>query len=118
MKAAPTKIQALSNSFRTLFAASLVIAALGIGIPFVTAPGFYGRGYQTVHAPDVGVDRIGDLRIHEIQVAWSLVSAWCAADWLLVYCVVLDSVRVCAQHQELSLTLPHNSGFERNRDVT
>jgi hypothetical protein len=39
MKAAPTKIQALSNSFRTLFAASLVIATLGIGIPFVTAPG-------------------------------------------------------------------------------
>ena len=39
MNAALTKIQTLSNSFQTLFVASLVIAALGIFIPFVTAPG-------------------------------------------------------------------------------
>jgi hypothetical protein len=39
MKAAPTKSEALSNGFRSLFLASLVIAALGITIPFVTAPG-------------------------------------------------------------------------------
>ena len=39
MKAAPTKFEVLSNSFRSLFLASLVIAALGIAIPFVTAPG-------------------------------------------------------------------------------
>src|SRR4051794_21888105 len=39
MNAAPTKMQSLSTSFRTLFVASLAIAALGIAVPFVTAPG-------------------------------------------------------------------------------
>lgn len=39
MNAAPTKAEALSNSFRALLLASLVIAALGVAVPFVTAPG-------------------------------------------------------------------------------
>ena len=34
--------------------------------------------------PSVSVDRVGDLRVDEVQVARSLVSAWCAADWLLI----------------------------------
>jgi hypothetical protein len=39
MNATPTTIAALSNSFRSLFIVSLVIAVLGITVPFVTAPG-------------------------------------------------------------------------------
>ena len=32
----------------------------------------------------ITVDRVGNLRVDEVQVARSLVSAWCAADWLLI----------------------------------
>jgi len=39
MKAALAKFEALSNSFRSLLLASLVIAAIGAAIPFVTTPG-------------------------------------------------------------------------------
>ena len=39
VNAASTKAEALSNSFRALLLASLVIAALGVAVPFVTAPG-------------------------------------------------------------------------------
>jgi hypothetical protein len=39
MNATPTKVEALSNSFRALLLASLAIAALGITAPLVTAPG-------------------------------------------------------------------------------
>jgi hypothetical protein len=39
MSATPTSVKALSSSFRSAFLVSLVIAVLGIAVPFVTAPG-------------------------------------------------------------------------------
>ena len=39
MKATLTKVEALGNSFRSSFLVSLVIAVLGVAVPFVTAPG-------------------------------------------------------------------------------
>lgn len=39
MKPTVSKVEALSKTFRSSFVVSLVIAVLGIAVPFVTAPG-------------------------------------------------------------------------------
>jgi len=46
MNATPSTLQAISNSFRSLFIGSLVIAVLGIAVPFVTAPGSMDRAIK------------------------------------------------------------------------
>src|SRR5215472_1357402 len=85
MNATPTTLQ-MSNTFRSLFIASLVIAVLGIAVPFVTAPGSMDGAikvstFLTLAWICFGVFAFTKFKWHAL---WCLVGAPLTCWWLVV----------------------------------